>query len=245
MTNLLITDSNHLIKNKTIEIANNDAFHLVNVLRVKINENIFLLDGHGKKCLAQIIAIKKNKLTLQVLNLIEEKQQNLKIFLAMGLCQKKRFDFIVEKATELGVHSIIPFYSENTNLKKNVDLNNTLVRWEKIAKSACEQSGNLFLPKIYEPLTLKNLITKFNNFQYKIVFYEKATLPFKNFFINFSLKNNLKILVLIGAEGGFSEKEISLLNENNFQAYSLGKNILRTETTPLVVLGIFNYELNK
>jgi len=244
MPNLLIPNlASKLIKNKTITIANNDAFHLIKVLRIKIQEKIFLLDGEGKKYLAQIKEIKKNQLTVEVLNLIEESSQNIKIFLACGLSQKKRLDFIVEKSTELGVYSIIPIYLENTNIKKNIDLKKALLRWQKIAKNACEQSGNLFLPKINEPLTLVNLINKFSYLNFKLVFYEKTTFSLKNFFRNLIPNTLQEILVLIGAEGGFSEKEINLLKEQKFQVFSLGKNILRTETAPLVVLSIFNYEL--
>ena len=148
-------------------------------------------------------------------------------------------DYLLQKATELGVSEIIPIISERTIVKVKND--NKMSRWSKILKEASEQSFRNYIPKIHEIIDLKDIINY--NADIKLVCDTKEMS--KN--IKKVLQDNKKsdtILIVVGPEGGLTEKEVDYFKNNGFIGVSLGENILRAETVPLYLLSIINYEFN-
>ena len=219
--------------NKTITLEDQENRHLVKVLRKTKGDLVKVTDGNGNIYDCNIIEINKNSTKLNINNskLIKSNSPSLKI--GISLTKKtERFEWFLEKVTELGVDEITPIisqYSEKTKLNIN--------RSNKIMISAMKQSLRFHLPKLNKPTNFTQLI----EVKYK----------HKNNFIATCKNSNLKLFqknikksqdvnILIGPEGGFSEFEIDLAKKNNFTPVSLGEKRLRTETAGLVSCMIFS-----
>ena len=153
------------------------------------------------------------------------------VILAPCLIKWKKFELVIQKAAELGVSKVIPVISDNVSMKLPSDFQKRVIRWNEIAKNACQQAHRNKKMIVENPTTLREILNfKIKN---KFVAYEKkeATTP---------LNLPQDSLFLIGPEGGFSKEEIKLSNEKNFQVISLGKRILRAETASFFVLSRVN-----
>ena len=148
-------------------------------------------------------------------------------------------DFLLQKATELGVDEIIPVISERTVVKIDNKKDNKISRWEKIMKEASEQSHRFDIPKMHDITSLKGLV----NVNADIKIFCNTNEMSKN--IKKVLQDSKKsgtILIVVGPEGGFSDAEVDFLSNNGFVSVTLGSNILRAETVPLYLLSVINYE---
>jgi len=223
-------------KEQLPNLIGSDVHHLRDVLRMKVGDSLELLDGSGKIYTAKISEIEKNKITCEIISSKqEESEPKVKVTIAQSLPKASKMDLIIEKCTELGVHQIIPMQTERTIAKSP-----KLDRWKKIAKEAVEQSGRAIIPAI-SPLTdFQEVLKMRNQFELALIPWELEK--------NNSLKQALTtyrpnhLLILIGPEGGFSQKEIELAKEAGFTPISLGKRILRTETAGIAVLSAIMYE---
>lgn len=222
--------------------------HLVKVLRVKEGEKVlcsmipFNLTFDYK---TEIISIDKEKVVFSILERIKANELNIEINLYQGIAKSDKMEYIVEKAVELGVHSIIPLESEFCIAKmQNEKIDKKIERLNKIAQSAAEQSKRNIIPKVLKPITFKDLIETADS-NNTFLFYENA----KGIeYTRESIKNNIKekeINIIIGPEGGFSEKEIEIAKLRDIKILSLGSRILRTETAAIVALSIIMYEAEK
>jgi 16S rRNA (uracil1498-N3)-methyltransferase len=220
-----------IFPNKIVEISKEDRKYIFSVLRLKIGNSIIVIDGKGKSFEAKIID--KNKLEI-----IEEDKKNIEDPFSLILCQAllkgEKMDMIIQKTTELGVKKIIPFVSERCILKNT----NKIERWRKIAKEASEQSGRNFVPEITDLTNFENLISKIDN---GLLFWEKEEKPLISLIKELDISK--PIFLLIGPEGGFSEKEILNVREKGIKTASLGRRILRAETASIVSLSILNFLL--
>lgn len=197
------------------------------VFRFTPGNSVIVFDGSGFDFTCEIISFEKESVTFSV---IEKKvnQGNFKceVFLFASLIKNSNYEWILEKCTELGVSHFIPVISERSE-KKNLNYD----RARKIIKEAVEQSGRGTLPKMYEAIPLEAV-------------FEKYSMPFVAFHIDgehfrqgndkFPMTNN-KIGILIGPEGGWSERELVLFKEKNVPIYSLGNQVLRAETAAVAV----------
>lgn len=195
-----------------------------NVLRKRVGERIILLDGSGKEAKAEIKKFLKDKIEVKILEIRENKTEP-KIFVSLycSILKKANFEFVVQKATEIGVKEIIPLICKNT-----VKLGLSLERLRKIAKEAAEQSKRGILPTISEPLNFKEAIEMAESSNLKILFDSSG----KDFLKIF--KNANKISIFVGPEGGWAKEEIELARRKNFEIVNLGKLNLRSETAATV-----------
>ncbi len=206
---------------------------LIKVLRLKVGDQIIVFDKLGFEFLAQIELLSKNRTELTVI----EKRKNLaepekKIYLFQAIIKKDNFEWVIEKGTEAGIFSFTPILTERT-IKTNLNFE----RLRKIAISATEQSGRVFVPII-------NQIEKFEDSFRKIkdkfiLFLDITGEPIKKFF--HEIQKNKEIYIFVGPEGGWSEKEINLVKENNIRIVSLGPRILKSETlAPVIATLVLN-----
>ena len=225
---------------KNITISNDDIFHIVKVMRMKINDQ-FEINNDGDIYLAQINSLAP--FSFKILKKIDENHElKTKITLLYCLPKGDKIDLVLQKATELGVNQIVLVNSSrciakinDENKKKKID------RFNKIIKEATEQCKRNNLP------ALKDVI-KFNeisNYQsdLNLIAYENSKMSnqeLKDLLRNF--KGNT-VTILIGAEGGFSKEEVEYALKNNFISISLGNRILRSETSVFNLLSILGYEL--
>ncbi len=227
--------------NNNFIIINDDYHHIVNVMRMNIGDQIEV-SYYNKLYLCKIDNIEINKIILSIVNELNENNElNVNLVLAQALVKEEKFEYILQKGTELGINAFIPIIMDRSIVKlDNHKIDKKKTRWSRICKEASEQSKRLIIPRINDPITIKELIKL--NYDYKILCStnEKEN-NIKRVLQN--LKENDTILIVIGPEGGITDIEEQLLIDNGFIKVSLGSRVLRTETASLFVASIINYEL--
>ncbi|WP_215740731.1 16S rRNA (uracil(1498)-N(3))-methyltransferase [Mesomycoplasma hyorhinis] len=148
--------------------------------------------------------------------------------LAIAILKTKAFEFILQKAVELGVAKIIPFYSKNVEQKLGNDIDKKVQRWQEMVLHAAQQSFRNIIPKVEKPIKFHEVLNIEKNF--KFIAHEKENEE------NSQLLFDSDSLFLIGPEGGFTEDEIAKAKAKNFKVISLGKRILRSETAAMFCL---------
>jgi 16S rRNA (uracil1498-N3)-methyltransferase len=203
-----------------------ESKHIIKVLRKKESDILFITNGLGFVFKTQIALASDSKCTVTILSFEKEEPSKVQLHLAVAPTKmNERFEWFLEKATEIGIQEITPIICEHSERK--VVKND---RFQKIIESAMKQSLHYYIPKLNEPITYKEFIKKDFKGQKFIAHCEET---YKK-----SLKDalilNKNITLLIGPEGDFSTKEIQLALENNYIPVSLGKTRLRTETAAVV-----------
>jgi len=234
MTKIRLFFNESLEKKKTINIIDDDYHYLSNVMRCEVGSDIFLFNENNGEYLCRVIEKNKKKLILEVVLKAEyEKIQN-NINLIFCPPKSHKLDTLIQKCTEIGVRSFIPVISDHTENRK---LN--LIRIRKIIKEAVEQSNQLNIPDVFDPISFD----QFLNQQKDKVFFADIQSDINLSKLKINLKENNSIL--IGPEGDFSSKELKALrSNNNFISFSLGKRIFRSETAAIASLVLFNNFLN-
>ncbi|MBS5863160.1 MAG: 16S rRNA (uracil(1498)-N(3))-methyltransferase [Clostridium sp.] len=238
----------NLKENEEIWITGRDVNHIKNVLRKKIDDKINICNSDTQKNYECVIKnIEENKIVCKILYEVKSlAESNINITIFQGLPKADKMELIIQKATELGVKTIVPVITKRTVIKlKDKDKQNKVDRWQKIAEVAAKQSGRDIIPTIENIINIANI--KFDEFDKIFVLYEneeKISIKDEIEQLKNDNKEELNIGIVIGPEGGFAENEIEQLRLNqNVSVVTLGKRILRTETVALVVSGILMYEL--
>ena len=224
----------NILENSTSLLSKEHTHYLVNVMRAKRGGNVNFFNKNGE-WLSEIVFLEKDRVEVKFLSKIKENTNTLKIELAICLVKKNAMEIILQKATELGIRKIIPIISERTEVK---EIN--FERANKIVIEATEQSNQLEPPQISEILNLKDFLNINRN---KIFFADinsDYSLEKKDF------KEGETVTVLVGPEGDFSPTERELiLNGSTTVAFSLSKNILRTDTAVISAISLVNFITNQ
>lgn len=235
------------IENNKIYIEGTDVNHISNVLRLDKKEKIQICNKNTlENYIAEIEEIQKEKI---ITNIVEKLQtiveSNVEIHLYQGLPKADKMELIIQKTTELGIYKIIPVDMIRCVVKLDEkDAKKKIERWQKIAEGAAKQSKRDIIPKIENKVKLKDLTDKIKEYDIFIVAYEEEKAKtLKQVLKKLENKNNYKIGILIGPEGGIDSKEIEILKENGAVIATLGKRILRTETAPIAMVSNVLYEL--
>lgn len=212
------------------ELASN---HLVRVLRLESGDAIHLFNGNGLEYHARLASIGKKYTTAQIDSVNQTQTESpLKIHLYQSIARGEKMDLILQKATELGVTAFTPMVSDRTEVKlDNERSEKKLHHWQGVIRSACEQSGRSVLPALNSPIAIKQLTANTRGVQ---AFYldPKAKHRIKTLQIN----GAEEIILAIGPEGGFSDRDIELLQIAGFQGVCAGPRILRTETAGIAFI---------
>lgn len=233
---------NGQIKDNEVKIINEDKKHIANVLRMNIKDNILISNKNTSetfKC--EICDINKEEITCQIIEKYKiSTEPKVEVDLFQGLPKADKFEYIIQKSVELGVHKIIPVNMKYCICKiKDEEKKNE--RWMKISEAAAKQSKREIIPQIEKSISIEQMCGLIHNYDIVLVAYENE----ENITIKEMLNKNAKlkkIAIIIGPEGGINDKEIKMLKENGAKIVSLGKRILRTETAPIAVLSIIMYE---
>ena len=220
-----------------VKLENKQVHYLINVMRKKIDDSILVFNNINGEFLAKISIIYKNSIIIDIIKKTREVEIENDIWLLFAPVKKNPTEYIVQKATELGVSKIIPVITERTNTKT---LN--LKRMEDIAIESSEQSERITIPKICALKKLKDLIESWDS--QRIIFFCDETIRKKNAVkLNFqNLSKKSFGAILIGPEGGFSAKETSYLREKKFiRPIDLGPRILRSDTAAIASISIWHY----
>lgn len=227
------------VKDNKIEFSQ-DYKHLVKALRLRIGEKLLLIDENKIQYETKVTEIKPNSIVANIeKQYLSTRELAFELHLAQSPLRSDAQNLVIEKATELGVHTIIPIYTDNCALSKDV-ISKKTEKWQKIMIESSKQCERAVIPTCAPMTTLEKIE---NNYDRILAFCERHTeFPLKNYLQQNPIKKGEKILVIIGPEGGFSEKEFKLFEEKQFTKVSLGDLILRAETAVIVGLGNLIYE---
>ena len=228
--------SGDLNENTNVYLEGDEFHHLANVMRARVGEKVCLFNGNGYFYFGEITQINKKNAEISITHSQNSENEpiiNLTIYQA--LAKGDKLSLVMQKITEIGATELAIFDSDFCDVKANTT---RVDRLETIAISASKQCGRATITKQTGVFKLKEVAEKIKDYDAFLVAYEAEDgLTLSNFLIN--NKPNLKnIAIMIGAEGGFSEKEIELLKNNGAKIVSLGNRILRTETASIVCAGL-------
>ncbi len=226
-------------------ITGEDIHHITRVMRMSVGDTIYCCYT-GKVALCAITEITNDVILANVVEWVENSNElPIKVCIASGLPKGDKLEYVIQKGTELGASEFVPFVAARSIVKWDEKKGKKKVeRWGKIAKEAAEQSHRAMVPEVCNPLSFKELLSFSGSFTYQVVAYEEDAKrgESSNLARVFSqLKHGESLFVVIGPEGGLTEKEVSTLIENGFISCSFGPRILRTETAPLYVLSALSY----
>ena len=220
-----------------VKLENKQVHYLINVMRKKIDDSILVFNSVNGEFLAKISEIYKNTIIIDIIKKIRDVKIENDIWLLFAPVKKSPTEYIVQKATELGVSKIIPVITERT-ITKNLNLK----RMQDIAIESSEQCERITIPEVCAVKKLKDLIPNWDND--RIIFFCDETIRnndvVKIDFQNLSTKSFGAILV--GPEGGFSTNETNYLREKKFiRPIDLGPRILRSDTAVIAALSLWHY----
>lgn len=235
------------IGDKYIKITDKgDIKHMIKVMRLAEGDTVDVSDSMEWEYTAEIISVD----TDEVLLAITDKQKfarepEIRVTLFQGVPKAGKMETIIQKCVELGVHAIVPVFMERTVVVEKGNFGKKLDRWQKISDEAVKQCKRGMIPQIEDQLQFKEMLPVLADYDLILFPYENES--------NYSIKDCLRSLpadqkpetvaIVIGPEGGFSDKEAELMDENGAVRVTLGKTILRTETAGMAALAVTMYEL--
>ena len=235
MSNIRLFFAKSLSINLTDKLDKSQSHYVSKVMRVKENEVFSLFNSSGE-WEAKILNISKNIVEFNVRKQLRKKENIKELWLAFSPIKSNYFNFMIQKATELGVTRFIPIIFDRTIVRK---INKE--RLEKIIIEATEQSNRINIPTLEKPQNLKNFLSN-NSKKIDLVFTDLNTSKKK---LEVSKEGNKPLCAVVGPEGDFSEKERELiLNFKDVKQININQNILRAETATISIISIISYILN-
>ena len=217
--------------------------HISKVLRLGTGDRVTLFDGEGKEYPARINRLSSDRVSFA---LLEEptsttKESSLRIILGMALLKSSRFEWLLQKTTELGVSEIVPFYSRRVVPRwEESQARTRQTRWEKIVSEAARQCGRAQIPPIHMPRPFEEILgTGFDGARKIFIWEREETRSLKDALE----KSSPAVFAVVGPEGGFSEQEAAQAQESGFRPVRLGPRILRAETAGVIIVGFLQFLL--
>ena len=233
MSNIRLFFKESLSLNLTGKLDKSQSHYVTKVMRLNISEVFSLFNSSGE-WEAKILNISKSIVEFNITKQLKQKENSKELWLAFSPIKSNYFNFMIQKATELGVTKFLPIIFDRTIVRK---VNKE--RLEKVIIEASEQSNRINVPSIEDPQSLKNLL---NNENIDLIF---ADLNSKNKKLDLEKLTSKPICVIIGPEGDFSEDErVQILAFRGVQPIKINENILRSETAVISALSIINYVTN-
>jgi len=224
----------NLIVGSAVALDADISHYIMRVLRLNVNDVIFVFNNSGYEYQAKIQDIDRKSVTISIIDALADAQESpLQINLAQVIGKGEKMDLVIQKATELGVNSITPLYSERT-VAKNIasKVEHKMEHWQKIAIAASAQSWRNYVPQIHVSQTLDSWLLQTHD-SHKLIL---STIGSTKKINQLQIQN--AVTILVGPEGGFSDAELELAQQQNFTAVSLGPRILRTETAGIAVVAM-------
>jgi len=234
LTRLFVADK--LAQGSELQLDEEPAHYLGRVLRLRSGDTVRVFNGDDGEWSATIGHIGKNRATLLVQgHVANASESELKIHLAQGISRGERMDFVVQKATELGVKRVSPVLTAHGVVKlDNKRAEKRRSHWQRVAESACEQSGRIRPPLIDAPLPLNDWFgSSRDRGDTDLILRPGAKASLADI-----TSPQIKLCLLVGPEGGFSEQEYDDASVAGFASVSLGPRILRTETAAVAAIAI-------
>ncbi len=215
-------------------VSESDYTHITKVLRLGAGDRITVFDTESTEYEGVIMDISSGTIAVQVVDTRRlQTESKLELNLFQAILKGNRMDGIISQATQLGVSGISPVISERTQVRSTSKID----RWNKIARESTKQCGRATPPVVSQPIDFQDSFGIREQSEMKIILYENQDEMLRDYLRSLTKSVN-SINVYIGPEGGFSEKEVALAEENGYTALGLGKRILRAETASVVSLAL-------
>ncbi|QDF68233.1 16S rRNA (uracil(1498)-N(3))-methyltransferase [Shewanella sp. SNU WT4] len=234
-----IYQATELTLNSSVSLDEDGAAHIGRVLRMTAGEHISLFNGDGRDYLACITESGKKHVLVDIIEVTDNLSESpLNLHLGQVISRGDRMDFTIQKSVELGVNTITPLFSERCGVKLTGErLEKKIQQWQKIAISACEQSGRSRVPVIRPAMDLQAWCSE-DTQALKLNLHPRAATG-----ISGLAPDNRRIRLLIGPEGGLSREEIIMTEQHTFTDVLLGPRVLRTETASLTAISLLQLHL--
>lgn len=233
------------VRNDKIYVDGEEARHILNVMRLKRGDGVIAFDGTGREYFGDIESISTNSLIVKIKKIEEHKtKKRYRMTLAQAIPKKAKMDYIIQKATELGIDSIIPMNTERTVVKlSKSDISARQNRWERIAKEAAKQCGRSEITKIEGYLDFEDVLENVKSYDLALM---PSIMPVNRQSLKKCLSNfkGESILIFIGPEGGFDPAELDAAFEKGVIFVSLGENVLKSDTAAIAAIAMINYALS-
>ncbi len=225
-------------ENNTFILSENDTYHITTVMRMKEEDKVEII--YNKRLYIGKILALTPVVKVEIVEEIEiNNELSISVTIAQSLVKEQKMDYILQKTTELGVSEIIPYIASRSIIKLDSKQDKKIERWQKIVKEASEQSKRNTIPNVTNAMTLSNLV---NLSDYDIKFLCSTNETSQNIKkVLSNLNGSVRMLFVIGPEGGFTEEEEKKFIENGFISLSLGNSILRTETASTFIMSVVRY----
>lgn len=221
-------------------LSSNQAHHLSHVLRLGTGDTVEVFDGEGQGYLGQV-EIQGSRVTVRDLQPLSSEQSPVRVILAAALIKSDRFEWILQKATELGVHQIVPLVTRLSDIRiPESKLSLRLQRWNRIVLEASKQSRRSVAPGLHPPIDFSDLLCS-EEFSActRLLFYEKAS----TLWPPGDIPITGAMMLCIGPEGGWESREVEQALSSGFQVFSLGPWVLRAETAAIAAVSILQHHL--
>jgi 16S rRNA (uracil1498-N3)-methyltransferase len=230
---------------RPVKLGEHHIRYIRNVLRLGKGDSLILFGGRGVEYEAVIRAVTRDAVTADVIGRRSVGDNGIRITLAQALPKGPKMDFIIQKATELGVSRVLPFDSSRSIPKLTVDKARArTARWQTIALEACRQCGRADIPEIAEIHTFPEVLELPQKDDVKLIFWEEESgLGIKDVLRNGRASGAGDFFIIVGPEGGFSNVEVEAALKKGFLSVSLGRRVLKVETAAVVILAILQYEM--
>lgn len=223
-----------------------DVKHISKVLRLRVDDNIEVVDSEGKEYICKILDISKEFVEYKITEEVSvQRELKIKINVYQGIPKAQKLDLIVQKLTEIGVSSITPVEFKRciSSIKEEKE-DKKIARLKRIIYEASKQSKRNHIPKIEKPKSFKELVDNLKNNSINIVFYEcELENNIKTYLNTLDINSLESIGLIVGPEGGIAIEEIKVLESSGCKILTLGSRILRTETASVVASAIIAYEI--
>lgn len=234
---------------RSVTITGEDAHHIVKVMRSKPGDKVIVSDGFFREALVALVTMESQSVTAEIIEMLEQTgEPGLKVTIVQSLPKGDKMETVIQKCTEIGAAGFLPFISERTVVQYDGKKEERRIsRWRKIAKEAAEQAHRSRIPEVEAPVSWKELLRRLKDYDLVCICYEKEDGGglkdvLKPFAERIPQGKEGRVAVLVGPEGGFSEREIHEAEEAGAVSTSLGRRILRTETAGMAALTCIMYE---
>ena len=230
-----------------VKLSGSEAHHAANVLRLKVDDTVTLVDGRALEYIARVIGIQRGQVDLEI---IEQQtglaESGLDLTLGLGLLKADKMDYVVQKATELGLATLVPIASERSTIKlAGSREENRLERWRKISRQSLKQCRRSRPVEINPVTDLSGFLDITRQAELKLMLHPRlsdAPSPLWNDLL--AARQSIRsVAALVGPEGGFTENETAEARRAGFEILPLGPRILRSETAAIAVIAILGFEL--
>lgn len=233
---------------ETVTLGTDEARHLRDVLRLKVDDEVYVFDGAGREFQCRIEDSRRDTAQLKIVREVEPARPESPLFLtlAVALLKGEKFDLVVQKATELGVARVVPVVTKlaDIRLRDESDAAKRVARWQRIALEAAKQSGRAVVPEVSRPVSFQSLVQQTGAALSLggsplslncLLFSERDGRSLNASLAPSAHTGGSEIVALVGSEGGWTDEELAAARDAGWQIVTLGGRTLRAETAAIAV----------